>query len=101
MSQPTVACHIDRPAPGTLALAGALTFGTAASTWAEAGQRLAAEPFTTLDLAGIEQVDSAGLACVLALLATRPGTLRAVHAPESLLALARVSDAEGWIGAAA
>jgi phospholipid transport system transporter-binding protein len=53
-----------------------------------------------LDLSGLEQADSAGLACVLALLAQgrrKQPALRIEHAPEGLRALARVCDAEAWI----
>lgn len=84
---------------GVLALLGELTFATVAQGWRDARERLQSGP-EWLDLAGVEHGDSAGLACVLALLAdgrrVNP-TLRVAHAPESLRSLARVSDTLGWI----
>ncbi|HET8900135.1 MAG TPA: STAS domain-containing protein, partial [Rhodanobacteraceae bacterium] len=83
-----------------LALNGALTFASAAAAWREGSALLATRPPRRLDLAAISQADSAGLACVLALLAAgrqRDPALRIVNAPAELVALARVCDAEAWI----
>jgi len=81
----------------TLALSGALTFATAARTFAEGTRALAAGAQTRLDLGGVTRVDSAGLACVLGLAAaaSRAGRrLGVVHWPEGLRALAAVCDVE-------
>lgn len=97
----SVRCEeIDRD---TLALSGALTFATAAHALAEAGRSLARGVQTKLDLSGLHHADSAGLACVLALIAeaSRAGRRLAVcNLPEGLRALARVCDVEPLLGAA-
>ena len=93
-----VRCESDRD---TLALSGALTFDAAASAFEDAGRALRGGAQTRLDLSGITRADSAGLACVLALLAqaSRAGRPLAVaNVPESLRALAEVCDAGGLMG---
>lgn len=86
---------------GVLAIFGALTFATVALALREGEDHIATARPNALDLAGVEHADSAGLACVLALLASgrriQP-SLKIRNAPESLQALARVSDAEHWLG---
>jgi phospholipid transport system transporter-binding protein len=55
----------------------------------------------TFDLAGVSSVDSAGLALLIDWLATaraRGGSLRYVAIPDSLLALAKMSDVESLLG---
>jgi phospholipid transport system transporter-binding protein len=88
---------VQAVASDTLALSGALTFVTAQHVLAQAQAAIAGRAPATLDLAGVDRADSAGLACVLAILASasqagsRP---RVVALPEGLRALARVSDVE-------
>lgn len=80
----------------TLAMSGALVFATASQVYEDAARALRAGAQTRLDLSGITRADSAGLACVLALLAqaSRAGrALRVFHLPENLRALAEVCDA--------
>ncbi|MGH8164545.1 MAG: STAS domain-containing protein [Rhodanobacteraceae bacterium] len=94
--------HCKNPDSNTLALSGALTFATAANALAEAGRALAAGMQTRLDLAGLSGADSAGLACVLALIAdaSRAGRrLIVVNLPEGLRALAQVCGVETLLGA--
>lgn len=93
---PGDAVQVDQPDAATLALSGVLTFATAARAYVEAGRALLAGRQTQLDLAGLTRADSAGLACVLALAAraSRAGrSIRVVHWPEGLHALAEVCDA--------
>lgn len=95
MSQP--AFQLTTPAPDTLAVSGALTFGTATAALAMGRAELDRGAQTVLDLAGVSQADSAGLATVLALLAHGRGKGRAIrvaHVPTGLQALARVSGVE-------
>lgn len=84
-----------------MAVSGALTFASVALAWRTGEARIRELRPEWLDLAGVERADSAGLACVLALLACgrqlQP-QLAVCNAPESLRALARVSDAEHWLG---
>jgi phospholipid transport system transporter-binding protein len=92
-----VACHVEAGPPGTLALHGELVFANAAATLLEADAALAKGRYTGLDLAGISGADSAGLACVLALMAAaraRGGRLQVRNLPTGLRALAVVSDVD-------
>lgn len=97
------ALQVDRPDAGTLALSGALTFATAAGALEQAGAALADGAPTRLDLGGVQATDSAGLACVLALLARarRAGrVLTVANLPADLRALARVCEVEPLLGVA-
>ncbi|HEX6614506.1 MAG TPA: STAS domain-containing protein [Rhodanobacteraceae bacterium] len=90
----------ESPDRDTLALSGALTFANAAQMLAAAGRALRDGAQTRLDLAAVTRADSAGLACVLVLLAqaSRDGrALRVSNLPESLRALAEVCDAGALI----
>ncbi|HET7358975.1 MAG TPA: STAS domain-containing protein, partial [Rhodanobacteraceae bacterium] len=66
---PAASCRVDAGVSGTLALHGELVFATAAQALAQADAELARDGAAQLDLAGISGADSAGLACVLALMA--------------------------------
>jgi phospholipid transport system transporter-binding protein len=95
---------LDQPDRDTLALAGALTFGSAAHAFADGARALAEGMQTRLDLAGVTRADSAGLACVIALAAAANHAgrrLRVVHWPEGLRALAEVCDAASLLEPAA
>jgi phospholipid transport system transporter-binding protein len=90
----TVSCAI--PDADTLALSGELTFATAAQALQEGLRALAQGTRTRLDLNGVTKADSAGLACVLALLAQasrHEKRLAVANLPEGLRALAEVCDA--------
>jgi len=92
----------DSPDRDTLALSGALTFATAAHALAEAVRALAMGSQTRLDLGGLTGADSAGLACVLALIAdaSRVGRrLIVINLPDGLRALAQVCGVERMLGA--
>lgn len=94
--EPVEAAELGQPDRDTIAVSGALTFATAPRVWAEGGDALAAGTQTRLDLAGVTRADSAGLACVIALVAAanRAGRrLRVTHWPGGLRALAEVCDA--------
>lgn len=83
------------PDRDTLALAGMLTFATAAKALADGERILSAGTQSRLDLAGVTRADSAGLACIVALAASasRAGRrLTVVNWPERLRALAAVCD---------
>ena len=91
---------LAQPDATTLALSGALTFATVARAFAEGKRTLASGARTRLDLGGLDRVDSAGLACVLALAAaaSREGqSLRVVNWPDGLRALAAVCDVEALL----
>src|SRR5699024_2886306 len=88
---------IRSASPATLAVTGALVFDSATRALRQADDLLKKTPHDTLDLAGVTVADSAGLACVLAVLAAarrRGGQLRVVNLPASLGALARACEVE-------
>ena len=92
--------ELSHPAPGTLAVAGALTFATASEALSAGRAELDRGAQVSLDLSGVGQADSAGLATVLALLAHARGKGRALsvtNAPAGLQALARVSGVESLL----
>jgi phospholipid transport system transporter-binding protein len=87
-------------APGALAVSGALTFATAASALEAGRSALERGNQSTLDLSGVTQADSAGLATVLALLAharQKGRDLKVTNVPQGLEALARVSGVSSLI----
>ena len=84
-------------APGTLALSGELNFETADAAWRATRAAIAQGAQVRLDLAGVRQSDSAGLSCVIAVLAEsarRGAGLQVVHIPAGMLALARVCEVD-------
>lgn len=86
---------VSRSDPGTLVVTGPLVFTNAAHALASAREVLREGHHECLDLGGVTAVDSAGMACVLAIMADacqRGDRLRVVHAPAGLTALARVCD---------
>ena len=88
--------QVTRAAPDAVQVSGALTFATAAQALA-AIDAAAADGCRQVDLAGVSQSDSAGLACVLAVLAGasergRPLALRNV--PEGMRVLASVCEVD-------
>ncbi|MDE2278753.1 MAG: STAS domain-containing protein [Xanthomonadaceae bacterium] len=94
------AFRLDRGTPGTLALSGTLGFATAAAALQALTQALHGGDGTQIDLAGVRSSDSAGLACVLAVLAEARGRGQAVslrHVPEGMRTLARVSGVEALL----
>lgn len=95
--------HLAPRGDGTLAVSGVLTFDTAHAALRALRDKLAAGGmFTALDLAGVERGDSAGLACVLAVLADvrAHGLAMTVrHLPDGLRALAQVCEVEDLLAA--
>ncbi len=93
--------QVKRGVPDTLEVSGALNFHTAARVLAVADPLLAGGDVRMLDLSGVREADSAGLACVLSLLSRsgRQGVRLQVRGmPGSLKRLAEVSDVEALLG---
>lgn len=87
---------IERVADGRLAARGELGYPTAADAL-KAGLRLIGGGSCTIDLAGVSESDSAGLAVLIEWLAqaARQGTtLRYENVPAQILAIARISDVQ-------
>ncbi len=92
------ACSLEVDATGVARLSGALTFRSVPDLHREQASRFdGAESVSTLDLSGVDSVDSAGLALLLEWQAHRPereGRLRVLNAPGSLISLARLCEAD-------
>lgn len=94
---------LSTPAPGVLALSGALVFATAAQALAQARQALARGEIGALDLGSVDAADSAGLAVLLALRRTARAQgvdLELRGLPRSLRALAQLGEVEALLGIA-
>jgi phospholipid transport system transporter-binding protein len=88
---------------GTLRVAGAITFSNAARALAHMPQAPRAGSPLAIDLAALENSDSATLAVLIAWSAAaraRGGELRYQRAPQGLRNLARLCDVEGLLGLA-
>ena len=95
--------RLDLGVPGTVAVSGTLGFATATEAWRALDEALRAGDRSRLDLAGVRSCDSAGLACVLAVLAAARERGRAVglqHVPDGLRTLAQVSGVEALLASA-
>jgi phospholipid transport system transporter-binding protein len=100
MASERVPVQVDEGAPGSVKVSGALTFANAASALDVLTAAVARNGQHTLDLGGVTRADSAGLACVLAVLAAaaqqgRKLTVR--NMPEGMHLLASVCEVEGLI----
>ncbi|MDA3913931.1 STAS domain-containing protein [Oleiagrimonas sp.] len=103
MSTGHSAFSLEHSAPDTLAVSGALDFDTAEAVLSQAGERLQDKRIRVLDLAGVNSADSAGLACVLALMAEsrdRDQQLELSAVPKGLALLSRVSGTDALLGIA-
>lgn len=100
-SPPSAAGAIRADGAGRFRLSGAATIATVATLRGE-GLRafMASSGDISVDLAALTRVDSAGLALLIDWLAWAQGaqrTLRFAALPESLRALARLSDVEAFL----
>ncbi|OOG59610.1 STAS domain-containing protein [Rhodanobacter sp. C03] len=89
--------RLQTATPGTLGVDGVLDFDTAAPALQAIQSALATGQLAWLDLADVSRSDSAGLACVLAVVAeaARQGRrLQVVHMPVGMQALATVCEVE-------
>lgn len=88
---------LDTGTPGTLGVSGVLSFDTVAAALRAIQSALATGSVARLDLTGIRQSDSAGLACVLAVAAEarrRGQALQVVQMPAGMRVLAQVCEVE-------
>lgn len=93
----TDACTIEWPEQGDARLTGPLTFSTCSSVFNRLEQRRG-DPLSAarVDLSGVTEADSAGLALLLEWQSRRKaagGELEIINAPELLMQLARLADA--------
>lgn len=100
MSEAEPRFQLDTGTPGTLGVSGVLSFDTAATALQAIQSALAASNVTRLDLTGVRQSDSAGLACVLAVTAEadrRGRALQVARIPDGMRVLAQVCEVEPLI----
>jgi phospholipid transport system transporter-binding protein len=93
--------RIEGAGPDGVRLRGPLGFAQAASALARSGEVVAGARERTVDLGGLETVDSATLAVLLAWSAralAAGGRLRYVGVPAGLRALAHLCDGEALLG---
>ncbi|OZB61738.1 MAG: sulfate transporter [Lysobacterales bacterium 14-68-21] len=98
----TTGCRFEARADGALAVSGVLTFDTAKEAWLELRGRVADASAKVLDLSAVERSDSAGLACVLAVLADagkRGQRLKVSGLPAGMRRLAQVCEVEPLLAA--
>ncbi len=87
--------------PDTLALRGVLSFVTAAQALHALRAALATTAVGTFDLSGLTHGDSAGLSCLLAVMAeasTNGRPVRLAHVPDGMRALAGVCGVDRLLG---
>ncbi len=93
--------ELNTMAPGILGVRGLLNFNTAAAATEAIEAALSDPSVTELDLAGVSHADSAGLSCLVTVMAeaARKGQkLKIVHMPSGLQALAQVAEVDHLIG---
>lgn len=89
--------QVEKRGDATLAVSGELTFDTAHAALLALRGSFRDSGIGTLDLAGVDRSDSAGLACVLAVLAGCRNDGRSLvvqNVPDGMRMLARVCEAE-------
>jgi phospholipid transport system transporter-binding protein len=94
------AFSLTRTGTDRYAAVGALGFETAAHALREGTAMIAGQGEQVVDLAGITDADSAGLAVLVEWLAAaraRGAGLRYENVPGQLLAIARISDLDGLL----
>ncbi len=92
--------QMDTSTQGVLAVSGVLSFETAGSALGEIQAALRGGTISKLDLAGVIRTDSAGLACIVAVVAEaeRSGkTLQVTQMPVGMQALAQVCEVDQLI----
>ena len=97
MSNAVAPVRIDDASPGSVRVSGELTFGNAAEALRAIHAAVARDGRTVLDLSGVTRSDSAGLACVLAVLAQSADQGRRLsvqNMPQNMHLLASVCEVE-------
>lgn len=92
--------RVEDAAPDAVKVSGELVFANAAAALDSISAAVARDGRAVLDLDGVTRSDSAGLACVLAVVARSAEQGRALqvrHIPEGMQLLARVCEVEGLL----
>jgi phospholipid transport system transporter-binding protein len=91
---------IERVGPERLEVRGALSFTTAADALSEGLRLIGSAPNCTIGLGGVAEADSAGLAVLIEWLASARARGAALHYeafPAQILAVAHISDVQGFL----
>ncbi len=102
-SNPTPFFSLESDTLGTLRVTGAISYANAARALRQAPQLTRAGAELDIDLAALENADSATLAVLIAWAAavnSRGATLHYRRAPQGLRNLARLCDVDGLLGLA-
>lgn len=100
MSDASAPVQVDDLAPDAVRVSGVLTFANAAKALGAITAAVARGSRRVLDLSGVTHSDSAGLACVLAVLADAAEQGRSLtvrNIPEGMHLLASVCEVEGLL----
>ncbi len=92
--------ELTTSARGVLGVTGLLNFSTAAAATQAIQSALSDCSIIQLDLAGVSHADSAGLSCLVTVMAAAAGQgrpLKIMHMPSGLQALAKVSEVDQLI----
>ena len=101
MSRAPATFRIERADAAHVRIAGEIGFANAGDAVARTGELFAGNADVTADLAGLTRADSATLGVLLiwaAAAAVRGVRLRFANAPQGLMALAHLCDAEPLLG---
>ena len=101
MSRAPGTFRIERADAARVRVAGEIGFANAADAVARTGELFTGNADVTVDLAGLARADSATLGVLLiwaATAAVRGVRLRFANAPQGLMALAHLCDAEPLLG---
>lgn len=99
--KPDNSFRLERAGAGRFALSGVLGFPTATALLKQSRELFEGQQTIEVDLKGVTQADSAGLALLLEWVSqARPGgrQIRFLNIPEQISALARISDVEELLG---
>ena len=94
----TRVCTVDKGTNGCAHLAGPLTFESVPALYREGGKLFQGDnPISSIDLSGVDEADSAGLALLLewqAVQRAASNDLEITNAPASLMSLANLCEAD-------
>ena len=93
--------QLSSDVPGTLGVSGALNFDTAAAALQSIRTALADKSIAQLNLADVHSADSAGLSCVVEVMAeaaVQGRSLQVKDMPSGMRALAQVCEVDQLIG---
>jgi phospholipid transport system transporter-binding protein len=95
-----VSAGFESVGEGRYRVSGPLVFGTVPAVWRQSREALQQATDAVIDLAGVTEVDSAGLALAIEWLRwakSKGGKISITGLPEGLAALARISEVDDFL----